>query len=41
MLGKFHSYEEWMNLLDKKDDKQLSEGAQWWLSRIAARQSSG
>lgn len=36
MTGTFYDMDEWLQLISKKD-RELSEGAQWWLSRIKAK----
>jgi hypothetical protein len=36
MTGMFYDMDEWLQLISKRD-RELSEGAQWWLSRIKAK----
>lgn len=37
MTGMFYEMDEWLQLISKKDTKEMSEGARWWLSRIKAK----
>ena len=41
MNGKLYTFDEWLRLLEKREARELSEGARWWLARIAAKQKSG
>lgn len=38
MDGTFYELDEWLRLLEKNESRQLSEGARWWLSRIANKE---
>lgn len=37
MNGKFYNFDDWLYMIENKNKKELSEGAKWWLSRIAAK----
>jgi hypothetical protein len=37
MDGKFYAFDDWLHMITEKDNKELSEGAKWWLSRIATK----
>jgi hypothetical protein len=40
MDGQIYDVDEWFKMIQQKET-ELSEGARWWLSRIAARKESG
>jgi len=39
MVGEIYDFDKWLRMLEAKENRELSEGARWWLSRIAAKQN--
>jgi len=37
MNGSFYDMDDWLKLIETERNKSLSEGAQWWISRLRSK----